>query len=123
MTDSTTAVAGPAKTGKKRDRTRARLLEVAFRAFWRGGYNGTRLEMIIEESEFTKGAFYYYFPSKRELIDAVLDEVIGGMLHARWIEPLAEVDDPLTALQDIFRLHMGSCDDLGLCCGCPLNNL
>lgn len=104
------------------DRTRKAILDAAFRAFWTQGYNGTRVDAIIEQTQFTKGAFYHYFPSKKALAQAVLDEIIGTMMQTRWLDPLQGQDDPLAALADNLRALQGDSDAEGIRYGCPLNN-
>ena len=44
------------------------LLEAAFRTFATKGYRATRLEEIADSVGMTKGAIYYYFSSKEELL-------------------------------------------------------
>jgi AcrR family transcriptional regulator len=44
------------------------LLDAAFRVFALRGYRATRLEEVAEEAGATKGAIYYYFDSKEDLL-------------------------------------------------------
>jgi AcrR family transcriptional regulator len=44
------------------------LLEAAFRVFAERGYRATRLEEVAEAVGVTKGAIYYYFSSKEDLL-------------------------------------------------------
>lgn len=44
------------------------LLDAAFRVFARRGYRATRLEEVAEAAGATKGAIYYYFDSKEDLL-------------------------------------------------------
>ncbi|MFD1050588.1 TetR family transcriptional regulator, partial [Kibdelosporangium lantanae] len=56
----------------KGEATRAFLLQTAARLFAERGYTGTALSDLIAASGLTKGAFYFYFPSKAALALAVL---------------------------------------------------
>jgi len=56
----------------KGEATRAFLLRTAARVFAERGYSGTGLSDLIAASGLTKGAFYFYFPSKSALALAVL---------------------------------------------------
>jgi AcrR family transcriptional regulator len=104
------------------DLTRRAILDAAFHAFYTQGYHGTRVDTIIEQTNFTKGAFYHYFPSKKALASAVIDEIIGVMMQERWLAPLADTPDPVTALIDNLQsLKCGSTEE-GIRYGCPLNN-
>jgi AcrR family transcriptional regulator len=48
------------------------LLETAFRVFGERGYRATRLEEVAEAAGMTKGAIYYYFGSKEDLLRQAL---------------------------------------------------
>lgn len=105
------------------DRTRRAILDAAFRVIYRHGFQGMRLDEVVEATGLTKGALYHHFPNKQALGYAVVDEVIAGMMHAMWTEPLEQAADPLQAIIDNLQgieNRMG--EDLAVL-GCPLNNL
>jgi AcrR family transcriptional regulator len=64
--------AEPVPATAKGEATRAFLLKTAARVFAERGYTGTALSDLIAASGLTKGAFYFYFPSKAALALAVL---------------------------------------------------
>ena len=49
------------------------LLETAFRVFSERGYRAVRLEELAEAAGMTKGAIYYYFDSKEDLLRQALE--------------------------------------------------
>ena len=54
----------------------------------------------------------------------MLDELIGPLLLKRWLDPLADSADPLTAVQRAFRRYVEDDIASGMWLqGCPLNNL
>ena len=55
--------------------TRRQILDAAAAAFSRDGYAATSLNDVIRQSELTKGAFYFHFPSKEALALAVVDDL------------------------------------------------
>jgi TetR/AcrR family transcriptional repressor of nem operon len=65
----------------KGEATRAFLLKTAARVFAERGYAGTSLSDLIAASGLTKGAFYFYFPSKAALALAVLRDQQERWLH------------------------------------------
>lgn len=105
------------------DLTRQRILEAAYHAMHRHGYQGMRLDEVIASTGLTKGALYHHFPNKRALGYAVVEEIVRGMIDQLWLEPLAQADDPLATLSDFIS---GLPQQLGaelVTLGCPLNNL
>jgi AcrR family transcriptional regulator len=60
---------GPAIRG--RDETRSRILEAALELFARDGFDDTTVRAIAARCGLTDAAIFYYFPSKRHLLDAL----------------------------------------------------
>jgi AcrR family transcriptional regulator len=111
-------------SAKRSDDTRKKILNAAFLEFYRNGFQGGSLGGIVEAAEVTKGALFHHFASKQELGYAVVDELIGPLLGQRWLDPVTETDDPITAIQSAFRHFIGEDIESGAWLnGCPLNNL
>lgn len=53
--------------GTKGERSKEHLIQCAARLFLKKGYNATGINEIISSAGLTKGSFYFYFPSKKEL--------------------------------------------------------
>ena len=68
--------------------TRGRIIEAAWRLFYRQGYEDTTVEEIIEESGTSRGSFYHYFEGKDSLLSSV------SYLFDQKYEELAESIDP-----------------------------
>jgi len=108
---------------RKGDRTRRRLLEVAYEVIRRRGFQAAGLGEILAGSGLTKGALYHHFRDKTALGYAVLDEIIVEIITKRWIEPLAVGGDPLVLIPQVLRAAAGGLDDDEIALGCPLGNL
>ena len=105
------------------DRTRRAILDAAFRVIHRHGFQGMRLDEVVEATGLTKGALYHHFPNKQALGYAVVDEIISEMMHELWTRPLEDAGDPLQAIIDTLT---GIAERMGeelTVLGCPLNNL
>jgi TetR/AcrR family transcriptional regulator len=72
--------------GARAEKTRAGILDAAEALFAERGFDATRLEDIAERVGIRRASIVYYFKDKRELYDAVLEDVFGGLHDA-----LAEV--------------------------------
>lgn len=103
------------------ERTRTHLLQTAFAEIYRGGFQGTGLDRILERAKVTKGALYHHFGSKEELGYAIVDEVIMGITVEKWLVPLTGAERPLEALIGVIKATSLAPEHVSG--GCPLNNL
>jgi tRNA (adenine37-N6)-methyltransferase len=62
------------------------LLTAAFRVFASRGYRATRLEEVAEEAGLTKGAIYYHFDSKEDLLRRAVEHRHEAIFAAMEIE-------------------------------------
>lgn len=123
MLDSPRADEPTKRRPRDPEATRDRLLHCAFQEIYEHGYAGTSLDRILRDSGVTKGALYHHFGSKADLANAVIDEVIRPFVIGRWVDPVRDSDDPITALRENTREVLANFTDEEMACGCPLNNL
>jgi AcrR family transcriptional regulator len=66
-----------AATGKisQRQETYDRIMSAALDLFVTKGYEGTTVDQIAEAAGLTKGAIYFHFSNKGDVLDALLDQV------------------------------------------------
>ena len=105
------------------DSTRQSILQAAFMEMYRKGYQGMRLDRVLDDTGMTKGALYHHFAGKRSLGYAVVEEVIQPMMQAIWVEPLETADDPLSGLIEVIETLPDKKPQEMIQFGCPLNNL
>ena len=103
--------------------TRARIVETARQLFFQQGYNATGIAQILKASGANSGSLYHFFPTKEDLLSAVLEQY-KSMLESHVLGPAyARIDDPierLFAVLDGYRRLLQATDfDLG----CPIGNL
>ena len=79
-----------ARTVKEYDERYAEFLDVAQRLFYQKGYEQTSVQDIIREIGVAKGLFYYYFSSKSDLLDALIERMTVQSLAV--LEPM--IADP-----------------------------
>lgn len=63
------------KKGEKRKRE---LLEIAYRQFLAKGYENTSVDDIIDEAGIAKGTYYYYFGSKEQMLEEVIEMMLDN---------------------------------------------
>ncbi len=93
-------------TGKSPERqTRERILEAAIRVFSRKGYHDTRVDEIVDESQTSKGAVYFHFPSKEQIFLALVDE-FAGLLEKKLLETIQSEGDGVRGVDAALRVGL-----------------
>lgn len=80
--------------------TRESILEAAAEAFDRRGYLGANLNDTVGELGLTKGALYYFFPSKKDLVLEIVERHRAGW-DPLTAEVVGEHDNLLDALIEV----------------------
>jgi TetR/AcrR family acrAB operon transcriptional repressor len=73
-------MAGMRRTKEEAARTRGAIVEAALACFDRHGIAHTTLEQIAREANVTKGAVYWHFRGKREILHAIREELSVPLL-------------------------------------------
>ncbi len=103
--------------------TRARLVEAARGLFLKQGYAATGIAQILKEADARSGSLYYFFPTKEDLLLAVLEQY-KELLWPLVIQPVFDrVSDPMERIFGVLdgyrrMLLMTECAQ-----GCPIGNL
>lgn len=94
---------------ERREATRAKLLEAAVRVLVRHGYAGAATTRIVEEAGVSRGAMLHHFPTKAQLMQAVLEHVLAVRERA-FHDALAQADDedPVSRVIDAFWGAVGA---------------
>jgi len=107
--------------GTKGEGNRQRIVEAADRLFYQNGYNQTSFQDISDLTGIPRGNFYYYFKTKDDILDAVVQA-----RSARFVEQLQQFDessdDPrqrLLLLAELLRVNQENL----LASGCPIGSL
>lgn len=82
-----------------------------------------RIDEVLRRAALQKGAFYHHFGSKTELGYTVLEELISSMVETVWIEPLANIVDPVSDIPRMIERLGDRIPESMREYGCPLNNL
>ena len=103
--------------------TRDRIVFAAMRLFWEKGYGSTSIADILREAGALSGSLYHFFPTKQDLLVAVLQLYREG-LHPMLLQPAWEgVEDPIERVFALLARYRNALVDTDCFYGCPIGSL
>jgi TetR/AcrR family transcriptional regulator, acrAB operon repressor len=90
-------------TPRRAEPGREGLIRTAIDCFARYGYAGTSIDRIARAAGVTKGALYYHFRDKEQLLFAAVQERVGAF-ERYVLERVEPLDDPKVGLREIARI-------------------
>jgi TetR/AcrR family transcriptional repressor of nem operon len=107
--------------------TKSRILTVARRLFHSRSYADVGVKQICDEARVQKGSFYHFFPSKRDLALAVIDDMADDWAHGFVAEAFDHNLAPLERLEYMvdaaYYWQKAAKDIEGRVRGCLFGNL
>lgn len=64
---------------KDPEERRQELIDAAGRLFMEKGYEATAVSDIVQDVNVAQGTFYYYFPSKEEILEAIIEKDMAAL--------------------------------------------
>ena len=107
--------------GTKGEGNRQRIIDAADNLFYRHGYNQTSFQDISDATGIPRGNFYYYFKTKDEILNAVVDSRIAS-LTSMLSQCDNETDSACERLLLFSNMLEYNSDDV-LQSGCPFGTL
>jgi AcrR family transcriptional regulator len=103
--------------------TRQRLILAARDLFWSQGYHATGIAQILAKAGAKSGSLYYFFPTKEDLLLAVLEWYLDA-LESEVIQPVtSRIDDPIEQVFGILDGYRRMLIMTSYTQGCPIGNL
>ena len=107
--------------------TRQRILESARDLIYSRSYSDVGVAAICASAGVKKGSFYHFFPSKRDLTLAVIDEFFIEFKEQIFAESFSAELSPLNRLKKLaelaYRFQKEIADEIGHTLGCPFGNI
>jgi AcrR family transcriptional regulator len=91
--------------------TRAALIATARGLFAERGYAGVGTEEIVRTAGVTRGALYHHFAGKKELFEAVYEDVERQLVEQIAASAISSATDPLAALHAGAQAFLDACED------------
>ena len=109
--------------GPRKTTTRERLITTAAELFWKQGYAQTGVNEIIQQAQATSGSFYHFFPTKEDLLLAVVDHV-AEIFETEVFDPASDgAGDAVEALFAVLGHYRQRLLDSGFVFGSPMASL
>jgi AcrR family transcriptional regulator len=105
------AARGPSLKAEQSAATRAALVAAGRELFAQRGYAGVGTEEIVRAAGVTRGALYHHFARKRELFEAVYEDVERRLVEQIAASAIASASDPLSALEAGAQAFLDACED------------
>jgi TetR/AcrR family transcriptional repressor of nem operon len=103
--------------------TRDKLVDTARKLFWEQGYGQTGVAQILRTAGVNSGSLYHFFPTKEDLLLAVLDWYTEH-LYPEVIQPVFDrVVDPVERIFGILDGYRRAILQTNFLFGCPIGNL
>jgi AcrR family transcriptional regulator len=99
----------------KGERTREKILDIAYECIVQKGFAATSIEELVEAAGITKSGFFYHFRDKNDMARQLFDRFLSE--DERIIETLEErsrelSDDPLQSFLIFLNLYAQMMDDM-----------
>lgn len=88
---------------QNRDRLESDILRQAVRVFAESGYEGASIATIAERAGLSKQNLMYYFPTKQQLYQRVLDDVLDD-----WLTRMDLLANPDDEPRDVLRAYISA---------------
>src|SRR5437899_1670148 len=103
--------AAPTLKAAQSEATRAALIATARQLFAERGYAAVGTEEIVRAAGVTRGALYHHFTGKRDLFEAVYEDVERQLVERIAASAISSAADPLQALHAGAQAFLDACED------------
>jgi TetR/AcrR family transcriptional repressor of nem operon len=103
--------------------TRMAILQKAFELVYMNGYQATSIDLIIAQTQVTKGAFFYHFKNKDDMGLAMINEIMAPGMYENFVKPLLNASDPAAEIYAMMKYLLIEDRNFIVKYGCPAINL
>src|SRR5580658_10643336 len=103
--------------------TRDRFLAAGMRLFAAKGYQSTSIADLLQEVDAHSGSFYHFFPTKQDLLLAVLKAYRDGIERMLLAPAWEGIDDPISKVFALLAVYRRALDGSSCTYGCPIGSL
>lgn len=89
----------------RRDRTRDKLVDAAYRLFAFHGFDAPTVADIVQEAKVSQGSFYTHFASREQLFADIAAE-ISAKIHGSILQHIGGISDPALRISLSLRIFL-----------------
>ena len=93
------------KTKEEAEKTRATILKSALKVFLKNGYSKTSLSDIAENAGYTRGAVYWHFKDKSEILEKLISK-FHGRFSSKQSDILETSLDPIQKINEMININL-----------------
>lgn len=105
------------------DNTRDRIILAGLRLFAAKGYQSTSIVDLLQEADAHSGSFYHFFPTKQDLLLAVLKTYRDGIEPMLLAPAWDGILDPIAKVFALLAVYRRALENSGCTYGCPIGSL
>lgn len=105
------------------DNTRDRIILAGLRLFAAKGYQSTSIVDLLQEADAHSGSFYHFFPTKQDLLLAVLKAYRDGIEPMLLAPAWDGIVDPIAKVFALLAVYRRALENSGCTYGCPIGSL
>jgi TetR/AcrR family transcriptional regulator, transcriptional repressor for nem operon len=105
------------------DNTRNRIILAGLRLFAAKGYQSTSIVDLLQEADAHSGSFYHFFPTKQDLLLAVLKTYRDGIEPMLLAPAWDGVPDPIARVFALLAVYRRALEESCCTYGCPIGSL
>lgn len=107
---------------RKAEQTRERILQAGFEEMYQHGFQGMRVDAVLQKTQLAKGALYHHFPNKKSLGYAIVEEILFA--HTKELADVLHAEgDPIEGNCKALMHICERATEEEIALGCPVNNL
>ena len=107
--------------------SRQRILDTAASLFHTHSYDAVGIALVCEQAGVSKGSFFHFFGSKRDLALAVMDQFLDQINSTLVTKAFSPKQPPMERLdrfvKELYHFQKAQADKFGHVPGCPFGNL
>lgn len=93
------------KTKEEAEKTRNKILKSALRVFLKNGYSKTSLSSIAENAGYTRGAVYWHFKDKSEILEVLISK-FHDRFSSKQQDILKSSLDPMNKINEMININL-----------------